>query len=124
MTPENRKSIFYRIGDGLVTGVGVVIVVALGGFVWAEYKDTKSELKRATELLKQQIPVNDRLEDKAKALRIALKELADLQKGQGGGVDLDGWKARLDEGSVPSVGEASLESLIDTQRKILAEQPM
>ncbi len=50
--PKNRKSIFCRIGDSLVTGVGVLIVGALGAFVWYEYKDTVGKLDRAVEELK------------------------------------------------------------------------
>ena len=136
MTPECRKSIFSRIGDGLVSGVGVLIVGALGGFVWFEYQDTKDDLLVTGEVLKTANEVfyklnqtdeklGDRL-DQVQAVVTSLVELAkqdrtDQKQWQN---DVETLEVLLGETSSPLGVQGDLDSLIGEQAELLAKLPM
>ena len=127
-----------------MSGVGVLIVGALGAFVWYEYKDTvglliQTEIKldNAVEQLNttkkafsQQTEINEKLGARLKqvhAVASSLVKLAEQDRPDQGQNqdDLENLEELLSETSLrPAGGEEDLNSLIDKQAELLAELPM
>ena len=143
MTSANRKRIFSRIGDGLVSGVGVLIVGALGGFVWYEYTDTlellgttidelnitKDELNITKEAFNQQTEINAKLGDRLEQVQAVASSLVELAKQDGPDrgleqSDFENSEELLSETSLLPAGvEDDLNSLIGEQAELLTQLP-
>ena len=57
---ENVKirNVLHRIGDGAVSGIGILIVGSLAGFLWTTYSDARQDLGSAKKALETQVAIN------------------------------------------------------------------
>ena len=129
MLAEGVKSFFNRVGDGLVTGLGVLIVGALGAFVWDAYRDAMGELKIATQALNDQVEINRGLVDQLKRVNVletAVVALANQLGDRRNAGDRESWNLEFSDGFNWEAGEKTqrLDELIGRQVDLLSEDTM
>ena len=74
---ENVKirNVLHRIGDGAISGIGILIVGSLAAFLWTTYSGARQDLGSAKEVLEAQIAINGSMKEQVERLTTEVKSL-------------------------------------------------
>lgn len=139
------KNMLQRIGDGAVSGIGLLIVASLGGFLWTAYQDALGRVGSATDVLREQLDVNKGLKAQVDVLTARVESLWELVEANQNAMEivatqldspnpdfnLDSWRSELppatmDEarllGNLTADPYETLDVLLETQASLLQQR--